>query len=232
MLQTLTQCTYTFPGFFEDSDPAKRNEDLCKSLDGVNDVLYNEKRNGSLSHNLSLLKNAVYSVRNFWALDTWRVLRQMEEEWNKAKKDMHGDHLGMISSIDALNTSMFAFLGMNRESVRREQGWNIWILAEKLNRSLYIITCVKVFFKTNRKTQTEHELLESVMIASQSLITYRYTYRDHLQLPLVLELLMLDTNYPKSLAYLVKKIKRYISPLPKKEKKVPLSEQKALYRGS
>ena len=31
----------------------------------------------------------------------------------------------MINSMDALNTSMFAFLGMNRESVRREQGWNI-----------------------------------------------------------------------------------------------------------
>ena len=63
------------------------------------------------------------------------------------------------------------------------------------------------------------------MIAGQSLITYRYTYRDHLQLPLVLELLMLDTNYPKSLAYLVKKIKRYISLLPKEGKETQLSSK-------
>ena len=67
--------------------------------------------------------------------------------------------------------------------------------------------------------------MESVMIASQSLITYRYTYRDHLQLPLALELLMLDTNYPKSLAYLVKKIKRYVSLLPKEGKEIPLSDK-------
>ena len=63
------------------------------------------------------------------------------------------------------------------------------------------------------------------MNASQSLITYRYTYRDHLQLPLALELLMLDNNYPKSLAYLVKKIKRYVSLLPNVVKDMPLKRK-------
>jgi uncharacterized circularly permuted ATP-grasp superfamily protein/uncharacterized alpha-E superfamily protein len=223
LLQTLTQCTYTFPGFFEDKVPAKREEIYAKPWTELTDVLYNEKRNGSLSHNLSLLKNTVYSVRNFWALDTWRVLRQMEDEWNKTKADPHTDHLRMISSIDSLNTSMFAFLGMNRESVRREQGWNIMDLGRKIEQSLYIITLLRSLFQRKQEEQTEHELLESVMIAGQSLITYRYTYRDHLQLPLALELLMLDNNYPKSLAYLVKKIKRYISLLPKEGKEIPLS---------
>lgn len=225
LLQTLTQCTYTFPGFFEDNNQEKRKEIYAKPWTELTDVLYNEKRNGSLSHNLSLLKNAVYSVRNFWALDTWRVLRQMEDEWNKAKQDTHTDHLRMISSIDALNTSMFAFLGMNRESVRREQGWNIMDLGRKLEQTLYIITLLRSVFQKKQEEQVEHELLESVMIASQSLITYRYTYRDHLQLPLALELLMLDTNYPKSLAYLVKKIKRYVSLLPKEGKEIPLSDK-------
>ncbi|MEP7375074.1 MAG: circularly permuted type 2 ATP-grasp protein [Chitinophagaceae bacterium] len=225
LLQTLTQCTYTFPGFFEDSTSAKREELYAKPWTELTDVLYNEKRNGSLSHNLLLLKNAVYSVRNFWALDTWRVLRQMEDEWNSAKSDMYADHLRMIGGIDSLNTSMFAFLGMNRESVRREQGWNIMDLGRKLEQSLYIITLLRSVFQKKQEEQTEHELLESVMIAGQSLITYRYTYRDHLQLPMALELLMLDTNYPKSLAYLVKKIKRYISLLPKEGKEIPLSNK-------
>lgn len=225
LLQSLTQCTYTFPVFFEDNDPAKRKDIYAKPWAELTDVLYNEKRNGSLSHNLSLLKNAVYSVRNFWATDTWRVLRRMEEEWNTAKEDKQAAHLDIISSIDALNTSMFAFLGMNRESVRREQGWNIMDLGRKIEQSLYIITLLRSVFHNKQEEQTEHELLEFVMIASQSLITYRYTYRDHLQLPLALELLMLDNNYPKSLAYLVKKIKRYVSLLPHKGKEIPLSDK-------
>ncbi len=50
------------------------------------------------------------------------------------------------------------------------------------------------------------------------MVTYRYTFRDHLQLPLVLELLMLDMNYPKSLAYLIDKIRLHVSALPKQGK--------------
>jgi uncharacterized alpha-E superfamily protein len=175
-----------------------------------------------------LLKNSVYSVRNFWALDTWRVLRQMEEDWDKAKQKQSTDHLKIINSIDKLNTSMFAFLGMNRESVRREQGWNILDLGRKIEQSLYIITLLKNSFYQRQNEQTEYDILEAVMIATQSLITYRYTYRDHLQMPLVLELMMLDMNYPKSLAYLVSKIKWYVSDLPKAGTDATLTEQERL----
>jgi uncharacterized circularly permuted ATP-grasp superfamily protein/uncharacterized alpha-E superfamily protein len=228
LLQILTQCTYTYPGFCENDDEEKRRKIYDEPWKELTDVLYNEKRNGSLSNNLLQLKNAVYSVRNFWAVDTWRVLLQMEEEWNKAKQAAAPDHLKMISTIDSLNTSMFAFLGMNRESVRREQGWNILDLGRKLEQALYIITLLQNTFQKKQEASTEHELLEFVLTATQSLITYRYTYQDHLQLPLTLELLMLDMNYPKSLAYLVHKIKRYVSQLPKAGKETALSEQERL----
>jgi uncharacterized alpha-E superfamily protein len=227
LLRTLTQCTYTFPGFIEDRKKKKRSQLFAKPWVELTDVLYNDQRNGSLSHNLLLLKNAVYRVRNFWSVDTWRVLRQMEEEWEVAKNIVTTDHFRMINAIDSLNTSMFAFLGMNRESVRREQGWNMLDLGRKLEQSLYIITLLQSVFQQKQPAQVEHELMESVMNASQSLITYRYTYRDHLQLPLALELLLLDNNYPKSLAYLVKKIKRYVQLLPAGENGLPPNEKSA-----
>lgn len=227
LLKILTQCTYSFPGFYEEDDK-KRAQVFKDPWIELTDVLYNDKRSGSLSNNLLLLKNAVYSVRNFWGLDTWRVLLHMEEEWEKAKRQQSPEHLKMISTIDSLNTSMFAFLGMNRENVRREQGWNILDLGRKLEQSLYIITVLKSSFQKKQTAQTEFDLLEAVLTATQSLITYRYTYQDHLQLPLTLELLLLDMNYPKSLAYLVHKIKRYVAHLPKSGKDTTLSEQERL----
>ncbi|MGC4103170.1 circularly permuted type 2 ATP-grasp protein [Ferruginibacter sp.] len=227
LLQILTACTYTFPGFIEEDD--KKQKALFKNpWIELTDTLYNSKRNGSLGYNLMLLKNAVYSVRNFWAIDTWRVLLAMEEQWAKAEQNPPVEHLKKISTIDALNTSMFAFLGMNRESVRREQGWNILDMGRKIEQSLYIISLLRNAFFEKQEEQVEYDLLESVMIATQSLITYRYTYRDHLQLHLVLELLMLDMNYPKSLAYLVSRIKRYIGELPKTNNDNTLSEQERL----
>jgi uncharacterized circularly permuted ATP-grasp superfamily protein/uncharacterized alpha-E superfamily protein len=228
ILQILTACTYTYPGFAASDDDGERQELYSNPWTELTDILYNPQRAGSLSNNLSLLKNAVYSVRNFWALDTWRVLLRMEEEWNHARHHYYTDHLKMIGSIDSLNTSMFAFLGMNRESVRREQGWNIMDLGRKLEQAFSMILLLRYAFQQKQEEETAHSLQEFVLIASQSLITYRYTYQDHLQLPLTLELLMLDMNYPKSLAYLVQKIKRYVSHLPKTTKDSSLSEQERL----
>jgi len=228
LLEALTRCTYTYPGFMEDEKLDVLTEKLDYPWKELTDILYNDHRNGSLSANLQYLKRAVYSVRNFWSTDTWRVLRQIEEDWDHAKRAHHQDHLQMINSIDALNTSMFAFLGMNRESVRREQGWNILDLGRKTEQVLYIISLLKNTFQNKQNAETDHDLLEAILESTQSLITYRYTYQDHLQLPLVLELLILDMNYPKSLAYLVHKIKRYISLLPKASKDQPMSEQERL----
>ncbi len=222
LLQALTRCTYSYPGFLDMDHPDTLQEKLSNPWPELTDLLYNEKRSGSLGQNISQLIHAVYSTRNFWSTDTWRVLRKMEDDWNKAKTDKHTDHLKIIGTIDALNTSMFAFLGMNRESVRREQGWNIMDMGRKIEQSLFLITLIQSIFQKRQEEQVQHELLESIMIASQSLITYRYTYRDHLQLPQALELLMLDVNYPKSLAYLVRKIKRYVALLPGETKDVPL----------
>lgn len=228
LLEIFTKCTFTYPGFA----PAKPEQEDKGLQDNpwteLTDVLFNEKRPGSLSNNLFLLKNAVYRVRNFWAVDTWRVLLQMEEDWEKAKQIPEDDYLEMISSIDALNTSMFAFLGMNRESVRREQGWNILDLGRKLEQSLYSTQLLRHTFLKAERPQTARDLMETLMVASQSLITYRYTYRDHLQMPLVLELMLHDLNYPKSLAYLVRRIKRYIGNLPRASKENPLTELERL----
>jgi uncharacterized circularly permuted ATP-grasp superfamily protein/uncharacterized alpha-E superfamily protein len=228
LLQAVTSCTYSYPGFMPTDDPVKEAELLANPWPEFVDILYNEDRNGSLGQTLSMFIRSVYSVRNFWSLDTWRIVGQMEDSWSMVKNAMHYDHFTMISNIDALNTSMFAFLGMNRESARREQEWVILDLGRKIEQSLYIIRLLQNIFNQKQENQVEHELLESVLVATQSMVTYRYTYRDHLQLPLVMELLMLDMNYPKSLVYLVHKIKSYIAMLPKMGKNQSLSEQERL----
>ncbi len=228
LLQMVTECTYTYPGFTEENETEALEHLFAHPWEELTDVLFNDQRAGSLSSNIISLKHAVYSVRNFWSTDTWRVLLKMEEEWNRAKHTPKHSHLQMIATIDELSTSMFAFLGMNRESVRREQGWNILDLGRKIEQALYIITAIKSTFKKQQDEQTEYELLDALMVGTQSLITYRYTYRDHLQVPLVLDLLMFDTNYPKSLAYLIKKIKRYVNGLPKGSRDTALNEEERM----
>jgi uncharacterized circularly permuted ATP-grasp superfamily protein/uncharacterized alpha-E superfamily protein len=228
LLEALTHCTYSYPGFLEDKNTQQYIQLINHPWEEFAKSLYDENKNGGLSQNLLLFERSVSNVRSFLSIDTWRVVDQMAETWQKAKTRSQHDPMSMINDIDSLNTSMFAFLGMNRESARREQEWAILDLGRKFEQSLFIIRLLQQVLNKKQEAQTEYELLEALLTATQSMVTYRYTFRDHLQLPLVLELLMLDMNYPKSLGYLIDKIKQHVSTLPKQGKSQTLSEPERL----
>lgn len=215
LLQGLTHCTYAYPGFMPTEEPEEDAALLENPWPELTRNLYDVEQNGSLAQNLSLFRRAVYNVRNFLSQDTWRVVQQMDEIWTAPYPMTNHDHLDMIGNLDALNTSMFAFLGMNRESARREQEWGILDLGRKFERSMFMIRFLQNLFYWRQEEQTEYELIVAALTATQSMVTYRYTFRDHLQLPLLFELLILDNNYPKSLAYLVERIRNHVFAMPR-----------------
>jgi len=228
LLQALTHCTYAYPGFIIPHDPVLEESVLKNPWPGLIKSLYDESKEGSVRQNLLSFKRAVYNVRNFLSQDTWRIVQQIDEKWSYHKEDSNHEHLVMIGDIDNLNASMFAFLGMNRESARREQEWGILDLGIKFEQAIFIIRLLQYLFEKKQEEQTEYELLESVLTTTQSLVTYRYTYRDHLQFPLVIELLVLDGNYPKSLAYLVERIKTHVFAMPRPSKTQTKTETEKL----
>ncbi len=228
VLKATTLCTYTFPGFFAGDTDEDKNNPLENPWPELAEILYNPNREGSLEQNLFMFKKAVHSVRNFWSLDNWRVIRQTEDNWELAKKAAAHDPHSMINLIDNLNTSMFAFLGMIRESARREQEWMLMDLGRKFEQVLFFSRLLQNTFIQKIDEQGEYELIETVLIATQSMTTYRYTYRDHLQLPHVLQLLMLDRGYPKSLVYLTEKIRNYIYTMPLAASHLPGEQQRLI----
>jgi uncharacterized alpha-E superfamily protein len=57
-------------------------------------------------------------------------------------------------------------------------------------------------------------MLESVLRAAESIITYRFRYRSRAQLETVLELLLLDPGNPRSLAYQLEHLTADLDVLP------------------
>jgi uncharacterized alpha-E superfamily protein len=60
----------------------------------------------------------------------------------------------------------------------------------------------------------EKQLMELVLMCHESLVTYRYLYRSTLQLPGVLNLLLVNEDNPKSVAFLIAKIDEHLTHLP------------------
>jgi len=223
LLQALTKCTYTFPGF-AGKDGKLRQEQPIKEL---REILFDANRAGSLHYNFRMFKNAVYAVRDHWSTDTWRVLREMEEIFT-ASDTANSNVNRMLKALDTVITSMMAFVGLNRESISRDQGWNLLDAGRKTEQSLLLATMLMKTLVTRRDEQVEYNLLETVLKSHECLVTYRYKYRAHLQLSLVLDLMLLDVNNPRSLIYQLDRLKAYLSQLPKIASENVLAEHERL----
>lgn len=223
LLQTLTEYTCTYPGFIGEEG----EENLKDPWSELTDILFNVKRQGSLSYNFSLFTKAVNTVRDHWSTDTWRVLKGMEDDWEDAANSQL-TNFRMISALDNLITSMVAFIGLNRESISREQGWILLDTGRKIEQSLLLINILQSTLTNISTEEVEYNLQESVLKSHETLMNYRYKYKVHIQLPLVIELMLLDPTNPRSLMYQLERLKAYLSSLPKTKKDYSLERHERL----
>jgi len=224
LLEAFTKYSYTLPGFMgEDTD-----EIFADPWKDLKDVLFNEKRTGGIKYNFLQFHKAIHEVRDHWSTDTWRVIRGMEEGLQNGIPLSHHGHLQMIHNLDNLITSVVAFIGLNRESISREQGWIMLDVGRKIEQSLLVITMLRTNLVKKYSEQVEYNLQQSVLMSNEGLVNYRYKYRRPLQNLLVIDLLVFDPNNPRSVTYQVVRLKSYLQNLPKNNGGKSLTEYERL----
>jgi len=139
----------------------------------------------------------------------------MEEEFRQEAPLSHQGHIRMLHMLDNLITFIVAFIGLNRESISREQGWILLDMGRKIEQSLLLITMLRVTLTGRYSDQVEYNLQQSVLMSHESLVNYRYKYRMPINNELVLDLMLFDPNNPRSLVYQVDRLKVYLTNLPK-----------------
>jgi len=211
LLIAFTHYSYSLPGFIGEG-AEKKFEDPLKE---IRDILYNEKRPGGIKNNFIQFQKAINEVRDHWSTDTWRVIRGMEEELQHDISNTHHGSLQMLQTLDNLITSTVAFIGLNRESISREQGWIMLDLGRKIEQSLLVINMLKNTLVVKYNEQVDYILQQSVLMNNEGLVNYRYKYRRPLQNLLVIDLLLFDPNNPRSLTFQVVRLKAYLQNLPK-----------------
>ena len=121
----------------------------------------------------------------------------------------------MLSAVDAVITSIMAFISLNRESISREQGWTLLDTGRKIEQGLLLTSMLRSTLIQKQDDNIEYILRETVLKSNENIVNYRYKYRAHLQLPLLLDLMLLDSSNPKSLIYQMERLKAYMNQLPK-----------------
>ena len=133
-----------------------------------------------------------------------------------------------MASLDQLMIFLSALSGLNAESMTQTIGWISLDMGRRIERALLLIVLCRSSLVAVQDKWIEDLLLESVLAAAESLITYRSGYRAALHFPTVLELLLFDEDNPRSLLYQLKRLQEQIRVLPREKLGYRLSEEEQL----
>jgi len=233
MLRSLTGLSSSHPGFVSKEEQSLESELLSMMRDTEN--------SGSLVSTLQALLSAAYAVRDRWSTDTWRVMNNIEDLCAALDKDIPGDggtdaqiltdfvlQETESASLDQLMIFLSALSGLHAESMTQTIGWISLDMGRRIERALLLIVLCRSSLVAVQDDWMERLLLESVLAAAESLITYRSRYRAALHFPTVLELLLLDEHNPRSLLYQLKRLEEQICVLPREKLGYRLSEEEQL----
>jgi uncharacterized circularly permuted ATP-grasp superfamily protein/uncharacterized alpha-E superfamily protein len=223
LLSALTQVTGTYPGF------VTSNASVLK--EPQNELLAlakNVQRSGTLAANIQAFAQTAFSIRDVWSQDTWRCVDNIQRRWQQRVVNGDCDLEQLQKHLDDLITGFVAFIGLTTESMTREAGWLMLDSGRRLEHSLTLIALLRATVVQRHESALQNQLLEAVLISTDSLSIYRRRYRSFIKLPMVLELLLMDETHPRSLAYQLHQLSDHIGALPRERGKGQLSEEERL----
>jgi uncharacterized alpha-E superfamily protein len=210
LLVALTHITTTYPGFVGDGAP-----DRLEAPGGeVMDLIVNYRRPGTLAHAVRSLLDCSYAVRDQLSRDTWLVVGPLERAIADLEQPMLDPHAQAQASLQEVMRSLLALGGLGIESMVRDIGWRFMDAGRRLERSVQLLSMLRATVVSASGTATDSLVLESVLIAAESIITYRFRYRSHAQLETLLDLLLLDHGNPRSVAYQLDRLTEDLEVLP------------------
>jgi uncharacterized circularly permuted ATP-grasp superfamily protein/uncharacterized alpha-E superfamily protein len=224
ILRALTYITNTYPGFIN-----KESDTLLKTPDSeLLSLMLDEEKSGSIANNQRCLLQAGYAVRNLWSSDTWRVMDEIKSHLEQSQQLTESTLWNIQEHMDRLITALSAFSGLILESMTRGDGWLFLDMGRRLERALLLISLLRSCFSTIQAEGTENHLMESLLDSSDNLICYRQHYRNSIELTSFIELLMLDKNNPRSLAFQFNRIQEHVDKMPRKQTNTQLSMEERL----
>ena len=221
LFKAVTHLTGTYPGFAEKGQDGKMA--MEDPMQEMLSVILDKDRPGSLAHNLTMFGNSYYSIRNLWSSDMWRVFENIQKIWQSFEEGQDRSINKILKVLNQLITRLIAFMGLIEESILVQQGLLLYFIGLQLEQSMLTITKCRSLLTIKYEEQVEYDLLEYLLTSHESLNIYRYSYRSHIQLEHLLDLVVLDLEYPRSLTFMLNRIQKDIARLPHSRKDNNLS---------
>ncbi|GGB85917.1 hypothetical protein GCM10011352_09740 [Marinobacterium zhoushanense] len=220
LLKAVTQVTTTYPGFTAEDAPLDQPENELLS------VILEPSRAGGITSNLQAMLNCSEETKEMLSADTHRVINDLRDELESLPQFL-GSGLAAApeEALDPLVTTLLALSGLTQESMIRGFGWRFLEMGRRLERTLQSTALLRSLLVPVLDDSDQEQVVETVLLTTEVLITYRRRYRTRPMLNHGLTLIMLDKTNPRSLHYQIDLLRQHIEQLQSRERSPVLSDE-------
>jgi uncharacterized circularly permuted ATP-grasp superfamily protein/uncharacterized alpha-E superfamily protein len=174
-------------------------------------LLLDENRRGSAAHSLDRLRDSLEGVRDQLSADTWRVFAHTDRA-KKALRTSERSHR-ITESAGRMLTAVLSLQGVTASMIR-DPGWHMIEAGRYLERALQLCTLLAATTTDRHGIAADRDVLEGVLVAAESSVTFRRRYRGNVRTSGVLELLLLDRENPRSLTFALREVRAHLGAMP------------------
>jgi len=216
-------------------EPDYAVEGLSGNLPGLDEALprslYTIDQQRGLSPSVTAMANQATAVRDRISLDAYRIIRRIEDELVQSNEPgTQFDARSAINRLSRLITDLLAFSGLGQESITRTLGWRFLQLGRRIERACQTAELLRATLVSGnyvRKGETnattdERPVLEAVLEASDSVMTYRSRYLLRIEPAATLDLLITDETNPRSILFQLERIAEVMDQLPLEAEEVAI----------
>jgi uncharacterized alpha-E superfamily protein len=154
------------------------------------------------------------AARDRLSSDTWRVITALDQEMRDA--EAWAGAISTTGAVSALLDRVVALLaglsGLVMDSMSRGHGWRFLDVGRRLERAVTLVLTIDATLTTAQPF--EPLVLEALLEAADSAITYRRRYLSSLHTAPVLDLLLTDPTNPRSVVFQLGALLEHVVKLP------------------
>ncbi len=187
-----------------DGSPETRSEPGSepRSEPSVRALVGDAESPGSVAASIRATVAAAQALREQLSLDTWIVLGSLERVLAETAASPEGD-APLQPVLARVLEGLLALAGLAAESMVRDLGWAFMDAGRRIERARQLITLLRRTLDVEYSPAVQTLVVESVLVAGESIITYRRREPGRsgtAQIAAVLDLLLLDRGNPRSVA--------------------------------
>ncbi len=156
----------------------------------------------SVAATLAALKLTAFSVRERLALEQWTLVAASEQEFHAVLADDSPQQVGLqtaLRALERLSLNVMAMSGAQSDRMTRDDGWRMLSIGRQVERLITLATALAEAFAT--RTVENDTGFSLVLGLFDSTITYRSRYLQRRDPEALIELLVLNRDNPRSLAW-------------------------------